>query len=327
MKRTSLLLLATAAACAEPPLGVPPPAMPPEPAVVVELPPPPSSASAPLQVAGEDAVPFQCNGGMMVVAGGRQYCVQKRPASFFDSERWCASNGGHLAMIGSDDESRALQRVLGSPIGFEQSAWIGLVEPQEGRWVWSTGAPLTVERWAPGEPNNAGGDENCGEVYPNSGLWNDLVCGAARALLCESRPPRAGAAPGKLRCSGASFRAGSIEYCYERSRLLSWIDAEHACKAQGGTLASFKTHGEIDAFQAAISGPLGSDRAWIGFTDEGHEGRWTTVTGRSPAFTRWGSGEPNNAGGNENCAEWYTANGLWNDIPCDLPHVGICAPR
>jgi hypothetical protein len=315
MKRALPLLLAALAGC-----GAEPPIAPPPPPILVDLPPPASTAT--LQVA-EDRPVFRCPGGELIAAGNRSYCIQKQATSFRDSERWCAANGGHLAMIGSEEESRALKAALGSPVGMDQSVWIGLVEPQEGRWMWSTGAPLGDANWAPGEPNNYGGNENCGELYPSSGEWNDIPCDATRPYLCEKRAGQGGA----LRCTGTSFRAGAIEYCYERGRAVTWDEAERACKAQGGTLASLGTRREIDAFRAAAASRLGSHHAWIGFTDEGHEGRWTTVTGRPIGWSRWRPGEPNNAGGNENCAEWYLEDMGWNDIPCDLAHVGICAPR
>ena len=40
-----------------------------------------------------------------------------------------------------------------------------------------------------------------------------------------------------------------------------------------------------------------SDHAWIGFTDKGHEGRWTWEYGCESDFTNWLPGEPNDYGG------------------------------
>ncbi len=328
-----LLALAPAAAScgAEPP---PPPAAP----IVVEFPQavamiaaPPPAEPGPAKIAApaleDEPIAFHCAGGELLVAGDRPYCVQKAAMSYDESERWCAANGGHLARIGSDEENRALMTALGSPVGFEGGAWFGLVSPAPGRWLWSTGKQVAFTRWAPGEPNNAGGDENCGELYAHSAGWNDLACARRLSYLCESRPARRGATPPKLTCGGKAFRAGGIDYCYEPGQALAWIDAEHACKKQGGTLASFERPEEVDAFVAAINGRLGFDRAWIGFTDEVQQGRWTTVTGHRMRYSHWRPGEPNNAGGHEHCAEWYTADGGWNDIQCEQPHVGICAPR
>jgi hypothetical protein len=335
MNRThllALLILAPAAAscCAEPPPVVEPP-----PPVVIDLRPPPTpeppprpAEPAPLAVAADDdePVPFHCAGGELIVAGDRPYCIEATPATFHESERWCAANGGHLGRPGSDDENRALGRALGSPVGFEGGAWFGLVSPRGRQWLWSTGAPVVFTSWAPGEPNNAGGDENCGELYVRRAQWNDLACDRPMPYVCESRPARPGAAPPALRCSGTPFRAGGIDYCIEPEQV-PWIGAEHACKKQGGTLASLRTREENEAFRVAVGGHFGFDRVWLGLTDEGHQGRWTTVTGRRMTYAHWRPGEPNNAGGNEHCVEWYTSDAGWNDIRCDQPHVGICSPR
>lgn len=59
----------------------------------------------------------------------------------------------------------------------------------------------------------------------------------------------------------------------------------------------------------------------IGYTDEAEEGNWQWVDGSSSTYTNWDSisNEPNNYGGNENCAiMWnrHNDNGNWNDEKC-----------
>ncbi len=54
--------------------------------------------------------------------------------------------------------------------------WIGLTDIfQEGKFVWTTGAKVTYTNWADTEPNNAGGNEHFGHIYPKSieRKWND----------------------------------------------------------------------------------------------------------------------------------------------------------
>jgi hypothetical protein len=38
--------------------------------------------------------------------------------------------------------------------------------------------------WGPGEPNNAGGDEDCVEVRRSDGIWNDMPCGMSITFVC-----------------------------------------------------------------------------------------------------------------------------------------------
>ena len=49
--------------------------------------------------------------------------------------------------------------------------------------------------------------------------------------------------------------------------------------------------------------------------------------GESLAFENWDENEPNNAGGNERCVNffWYgSVNGTWNDYPCNVNCQFIC---
>ena len=49
---------------------------------------------------------------------------------------------------------------------------------QEGHWVWENSKrPLTFINWLFGEPNNAGGNENCADVdFSNNHKWVDIQC-------------------------------------------------------------------------------------------------------------------------------------------------------
>ncbi len=61
--------------------------------------------------------------------------------------------------------------------------------------------------------------------------------------------------------------------------------------------------------------------AYLGGTDEGHEGHWVWATGPEAGqafdYTHWEPGEPNNSNGNENVLWLYGQfrDGLWNDAP------------
>ena len=52
--------------------------------------------------------------------------------------------------------------------------------------IWSDFSPVTYTYWAPGEPNNAGNVEDCVEMYPNDGKWNDIRCDGKRNWICKT---------------------------------------------------------------------------------------------------------------------------------------------
>lgn len=75
-----------------------------------------------------------------------------------------------------------------------------------------------------------------------------------------------------------------------------------------------------------IIGSPHPDFASIGFHDLFREGQYITIHGQTLAkagFTRWAGGQPDNAGGNENCGSLHKSGGL-NDINCATPFGFIC---
>ena len=67
----------------------------------------------------------------------------------------------------------------------KRSCWIGLNRPFT-HWDDGTDAEK-FSNWAPGEPNDAGYNEDCTEMYAKNGRWNDLACSARRYFLCNAR--------------------------------------------------------------------------------------------------------------------------------------------
>jgi len=83
---------------------------------------------------------------------------------------------GHLATIGSQAENDFLRDEVGIPnrsfLGGYQTD--NTAEPA-GNWAWVTGEPWSFTNWAPGEPNNSGG-EDCNQWWTAAGQWNDISC-------------------------------------------------------------------------------------------------------------------------------------------------------
>jgi C-type mannose receptor len=104
----------------------------------------------------------------------------------------CADRGATLVSIGTLAENAFLYGLLPSTA---QAAWIGLVRTGPGKkdFVWASGEPFAFASWAPGEPNNTGGLEDCVVLWGPAladpklrGHWNDAPCAFPRDLvLCE----------------------------------------------------------------------------------------------------------------------------------------------
>jgi len=110
--------------------------------------------------------------------------------------------------------------------------------------------------------------------------------------------------------AGSGFQQYGDHCYYAVSTQIDWADARASCVAAGGYLATIGDSGE-DAFIQGLN-----NRPYLGGCDADTEGTWTWVTGEVWSYTAWGSGEPNDNGG-EDCLEKYSSSSaVWNDIWC-----------
>ncbi len=116
------------------------------------------------------------------------------------------------------------------------------------------------------------------------------------------------------------------------SASLDWNGAKTAAEARSkygatGYLATITSASENSFVAARLL-----NQGWMGASDAAAEGSWRWVTGpesgtlfwtgasggsvASGQYASWNSGEPNDSGGNEDCAQYLVGGGLWNDLPC-----------
>ena len=148
--------------------------------------------------------------------------------------------------------------------------------------------------WNSGEPNNPD-RERCVEIYSGSdnGYWNDIPCDDSHKGLCE------------------------VNGHYETTSSMSYPNARDECFSRGGHLVVINNAAENDYIDSNYG------NMWLGYNSRNDEKTFTWL------FNGWGSGEPNDANG-ENCAE-TTSDNNWNDIGCsDSSNTntgGICRFR
>jgi hypothetical protein len=276
----------------------------------------------PLEVAGgrtpKELPAFSCGGGKEIVLPQGTYCVFTDLRTWQDAEQHCEEHGGHLASIASEAEAQPL-RVSLAPSLPDVNLWIGLVEPQEGRWLGPDAKPARFFAWNDGEPNNSGGAENCGSWLLGNGRWNDVDCFVPRRALCESRSPAG--TRGAFKCA-ADLRlvVGKREYCFLNAA--TWQNAQTQCAQSGGDLAVIDAAEENDALFAAIGAKFDGSM-WIGASDAAEEGRFRWASGEPLGEPLWRSGEPNNLG-DEDCVEWLPSDGRANDLRCNETRASLC---
>ena len=104
---------------------------------------------------------------------GNHYKFIRGNVGWHDAKRQCESIGGHLVIINNDGEQDFVNSLIRNVHGY---VYIGLTnEETQGEWKWTDGRSLTFAKWAPGEPNNAGGVEHWGCINARHGLWLDIA--------------------------------------------------------------------------------------------------------------------------------------------------------
>jgi hypothetical protein len=109
-------------------------------------------------------------------ANGHDYYLLS-PNTWTLSEAEAEAIGGTLAVITNVSEQDWVFSTFSKRVN-NNGLWIGLHRAQMGGpFVWVTSAPTNYFDWANGEPNNAGGVENCVHLrngVSDDGTWNDL---------------------------------------------------------------------------------------------------------------------------------------------------------
>ena len=257
---------------------------------------------------------------------GNTYVEYNYEIPWREAYRYCEQQGGHLVTIDSLGEQKFIYDLLNNT-NSRKNLWLGALDAySEGTWNWITGDAIRYSNWADGEPNN-NNDEDYMVMYRDSGKWNDahdiyndftdsycFICEFENQSFIPSIVPE------------KSFEYNNHQYEFY-SYCVDWQTAERFCEQKGGHLVTITDSAENNAIKSNATG-LSRTRYWIGLTDINHESQWEWVTGEKRTFTNWEDGEPNNAYGVEDYAEYYLSNGKWNDtkgFSCTYLSIGfIC---
>jgi hypothetical protein len=131
--------------------------------------------------------------------------------------------------------------------------------------------------------------------------------------VLASRPPAAHAQP--ISPPVVNPANGSVYYLLSQT---DWTTSEMEAVKLGGHLATIRNSDDQAFVFGTFSNYGGVQRLlWIGLTDGASEGTFRWVDGSPVTYTNWASGEPNNAGANENFVAMYYPGfnqpGKWND--------------
>ena len=123
-----------------------------------------------------------------MVHGESCYYVASPASTWKNSRRFCQNLGADLAVIKSENENQFVYDLLRNTSG-ARSGWIGLNRRADGKFYWLDDRPEkgNYQKWNDGEPNDAGGSEDCSHVIGGNydGKWNDITCSTSLVAICQ----------------------------------------------------------------------------------------------------------------------------------------------
>lgn len=106
--------------------------------------------------------------------------------TFAQSQQYCNDHyNSDMASIPNGDVSHRMRVVLNQHhVGQARVGFFFM--PNRNTW-WVDRTPTGYWEWSGGEPNNAGGNEDCMELKSGGGE-NDIQCNGGMAFFCNKRP-------------------------------------------------------------------------------------------------------------------------------------------
>ncbi|XP_017783958.1 PREDICTED: C-type lectin 37Db-like [Nicrophorus vespilloides] len=125
--------------------------------------------------------------------GNKDYYLESLiKANFHNAFMFCQRLGMQLLTINSNEEYDYLYKLITTELSFgpDSKLWTsGTDIAREGKFHWlSTGYPVKINKWLPGEPDNDNG-EHCMEFWNNNGNigLNDDKCHSENYFICEKK--------------------------------------------------------------------------------------------------------------------------------------------
>ncbi|XP_078661578.1 uncharacterized protein LOC144905700 [Branchiostoma floridae x Branchiostoma belcheri] len=146
--------------------------------------------------------------------GNTVYHVFAQAQTNAQAQETCRSIRGNLADIKTMDLQKFIEGLIRS-VDPSKDYWMGLNDKKVERvWTWSDGTPISgcdFSYWAPGEPNDGGGNQDCGQLWSNVGFkWDDDSCDRRKYFICQVGPGEENACIAEGSCLDLQLPAGAV---------------------------------------------------------------------------------------------------------------------
>jgi Ca2+-binding RTX toxin-like protein len=109
---------------------------------------------------------------------GKSYLLSSA-GTWTQAQAQAVSLGGNLVTVNDAAENQFLVNTFGN-----LNRWIGLTdEVVEGQFKWVNGEAVTYTNWIPGQPDNAGGNQDYVYIDSTQKRWDDFGIGTAQGII------------------------------------------------------------------------------------------------------------------------------------------------
>ena len=209
-----------------------------------------------------------------------RFLVFTEERTWSEAQYFAESIGGSLVEITSPEIQDVVMQLVGSHP--PNRYWIGGTRIEgfgKAQFTWISGEPMEFENWAPGEPNNMGGNENKIEINSASGLWNDVPENYRLRFIVQL--PASIYVPIIRPVSGREYFEGRYFQLFDTGG--DWYSTRNYAASIGGHLATVHNC-RTQKFLIEDLLPYGNRHAyWLGgYRDANTHSPWL----------EWGTGEP-----------------------------------